>query len=162
MASYVILAMIQLAAFAVVFAKNKKWVALLLWLIGLFQGVVFLLNGSEILALLQWIQSSVFSLLMLIYLVILGDGREDADFKGSAIVVPAFLSAGFGYTLYSGIKESGAFLSLLDQGNIALRLGDLGRELMQKHFLLVPALTLFSLLAIVGVGQMTRPEEKSR
>ncbi len=155
-----LLVLIQGASLFAALATQRKRIALLLWVAGILQGVLFLVSGSEVLAVLQWLQASFFGFLTLIYLTVLGGGSELPQFELKRVFGPVLLSIGFGGVLWEGLAATSLQIQTIVEENQLTRMNEVGKALVMKHFLLIPVLAVFSLVAVVGIGQMTRPETK--
>ena len=140
--------------------------ALALWGVGLLSGGLFLSLNYEALAVVQWIMSTVSSLVLVFYSNLLGENREQQKQSLSETIkqmsVPVLVGLTFSAFLYFGMQDGEVSLGLGGISPTEQGLFELGKTLVQEHFLSVQVLGLMILLMVIGTGVIIRPEPKAR
>jgi len=153
-------------AFVAALHPKASVTALALWGVGLLSGGLFLSLNYEALAVVQWIISTVGSLVIVFYSSLLGENREQHKPRLSETLkqmsVPIIVGLIFAVFLYFGMRDGGA-LSLAEGVNPSEQgLFELGKTLVEEQFLSVQVLGLMILLMVIGTGVIIRPEPKER
>jgi NADH:ubiquinone oxidoreductase subunit 6 (subunit J) len=162
--AWIFVTVIVLAAIIAIFAADVRRAILALWAVGLSAGGIYLSVGAELLAVIQWIVSTVvtivfFSFSSMFHGADKSEGDSVAGMSGFARNIPAAVMAvsigvGFAAVVELGLGGIGEFLGP-DGGGVAV----VGNAIMVEHLLSLEmtALTLF--LALIGGATIARPEK---
>ena len=164
------------SALLATFVGDIRKAIMSLWLTGLGVGGLYLLMGAELLAIVQWVVSTLVAMGFLFYAVMfgeygLGDSRPPLK-RAAAAFFPTLLGAGFVAVLWYGASELKGFTDIQPEafrtsGMTAQNLGEtnltlLGRVLADEHLLSLEILALTLFLVVLGSGVVARPEEKQK
>jgi len=157
--------------------EDMRRAVLSLWVCGLSVGGLYLALGAELLAVVQWILSTLIAIAFIFYAMMFGEyGRlrpepEPAGEPWSArilrAVLPALAAAGFTAMIVFGASEiSGNGLTefgpnpAMNGAEIMANenLDVVGRMLAGNHFISMELLGLTLFLVIIGSGVVARPE----
>lgn len=155
----VVSVVILLLAGSAVFARNFRTSTLAVWGSGMLLGFVFLYLGSEILALGQWMFSTVTAFSFLVHALLFGDLLEDAPrpkLGWRKTIAPIIGAAAFALIIGIGIDDFEQWNFELSPEVFALK--DFGKHLIEKHTLALVALSVQLVLAIVGIGVVARAD----
>jgi NADH:ubiquinone oxidoreductase subunit 6 (subunit J) len=148
------------AATLAAFLGDIRRSTLALWIAGLGVGGVYLALGAELLAIVQWIVSTVVAISFIFYSVMFGEyGVADdrpASRRALAAVMPLLLGLGFTFVIWLGTQD----LSAPEPVSGGADLAKLGRVLIGEQFLSLQVLGLMLFLLVVGSGVIARPEKK--
>lgn len=154
---------------------DMRRAVLSLWVCSLGVGGIYLAMGAELLAIVQWIVSTVVAIAFIFYAVMFGEyvsrDRDSEKIPPSKrilqAVLPALIGAGFSTVIIFGANhlptiqpvEVGPVPTLdgaqvVERKNVAV----LGQVLTEHHFLSLEILGLMLFLVIVGSGVIARPE----
>jgi len=150
------------------FLSDLRRAALALWVSGLAIGGLYLALGAEVLAIVQWILSTLGTMSFLFHSVMFGEyGTQAAPARGRgwiSAIGPLLAGGAFGWIVLLGF---GQFSEKMNLGFWAEAvpiqgLAEMGSSLSGKHLLSVEILGLTLFLVIVGVGVIARAEPTSR
>jgi NADH:ubiquinone oxidoreductase subunit 6 (subunit J) len=153
-----------IGAILATFAGDLRVSILALWVAGLGTGGVLLSLGAELLAVVQWIVSTLITLGLLIYGISYGehgvsDTRPRAQ-RGVSAILPVLLGLSFSAVIWLGTRHlpaAGVFEPAAGQDLAAL-----GKALLDRHLLSLEVLAVLLFLALVGAGVLARPEEEQK
>jgi NADH:ubiquinone oxidoreductase subunit 6 (subunit J) len=151
-----------LAAASATFAPDLRRSNLSLWIAGLSAGALYLTVGAELLAIIQWIVSTLVAIAILFFSSMYGQSRELPEGRGARpvlkILLPLLLGLAFGVIIWhgAGFVDNDSLVPAGDGGDLQA----MGRELIQKHLLSLEVLSLTLFLVLVGGGVIARPEGK--
>ena len=163
------------AALTATFMSSIRFAILSLWVCGLAVGGIFLSQGAELLAITQWIVSTLGALCFIFYSVMLGEYHSEGTtpFKRKLVsgILPTLAGLGFSGVIWLGSHS----LSSANAGANALALNmapptpenahnltTIGKSLIDKQFLSLQILGLTLFLVVVGAGVIARPEMKEK
>ncbi len=142
------------------FAGDLRVAALALWLTGLGAGGIDLSMGAEFLAVVQWVVSTLITLVLLTYSLAYGeyglkDERPGAK-RGISAILPVILGMSFTSIVWVGTRHlpSAGYFEPAPGPDLAV----LGRVLMERHLLSLEILAVLLFLALVGAGVLARSE----
>jgi NADH:ubiquinone oxidoreductase subunit 6 (subunit J) len=154
------------AALVATILPDMRRASLALWVVGLGVGAVYLTVGAELLAVIQWILSTVIAVSLVFFSVMFGEygaKREKPDKRAigriamggalAALLVVA-LALGLGGALQSSPLET----PLTSPNVPASDLAAVGKALAERHFLSLEILALTLFLVLVGGGVLARPD----
>jgi NADH:ubiquinone oxidoreductase subunit 6 (subunit J) len=164
-----VFAILTLAAAAVAcFAGDLRRSTLALWVAGLGAGALYLTLGAELLAVVQWIVSTLVTISLLFFASMFGPSRGLPEEKGVPSgrarvkaylwkALPVLLGLLFAVIVWHGA----GFLptEALESAQEGSDLKALGRELTDHHLISLEVLSLTLFLVLVGGGVIARPEE---
>ena len=164
------------AVFYATFVKNMRYAILALWVAGLGVGAIYLVLGAELLAIVQWIISTLMTIAFIFFSVIFGEFYSAGKNKGQnqTIAVEAKNRRGdFLLTVLSIILgTSFAVVIWICSKNLVVvpyevitsqnDLNAVGRILTQENFLSVEVLALLLFLTLVGGGVVARFEGRDQ
>lgn len=152
------------AAAAATFVGDIRRAILALWVAGLGVGGLYLSLGAELLAVIQWIVSTLVSISFVFYAVMFGEygvpDRRTISEKAVSCLSSLGLGAAFAGVIVLGGRDlpgmMGAELLVRPVANPGVM--TLGRALADDYFLSLEILALTLFLVIVGSGVVARPE----
>lgn len=151
------------AVFVATFASNIRRATLALWVAGLGAGSIYLTIGTETLAIVQWIVSTLVAISFVFFSAMLGEyragKREMTRASWVRLGLALLIAAGFVSLIWRGagaVSESS--FAVPETGN---DLAALGRSLVENHLLSLEVLGLTLFLVLVGGGVIARPEGKN-
>lgn len=150
------------SALVAAFSASTRKATLALWAAGLSAGALYLTLGAELLALLQWLVSTIVAMGSLFFVVVFDENAptEPADYGKEILrMLPPILVAGaFSGALWLGLRMLNEDIpGVPTDGN---NLVALGKALVEQHFLALEVVALSLFLALVGVGVISRASEK--
>ncbi len=152
-----------LAAASAACLGDLKKAILALWVTGLAIGGVYLSVGAELIAVVQWIISTLVAISFIFYAVMFGEyGVGDSRSFSSKLLsslLPILVGGAFAAMLWMGVRET-ALKSIRAAEVEAGTSETLGMLMAGHHFLSLELLGLTLFLTIVGAGVIARPEEK--
>lgn len=158
------------AGFMAMFVGNMRHAILALWVAGLGVGAVYLTLGAELLAIVQWIVSTVVTISFVFFAVMFGEYNDPSTTeinkkrrKGTTLLLTLLslvLGAGFAVVIRRVSKDipHTATTSAISQGDLRV----IGRLLTQENLLSLEVLALTLFLVLVGGGVVTRLEGEDR
>jgi NADH-quinone oxidoreductase subunit J len=160
MITWVFAALTVLSAAVATFAPDLKKSNLALWLAGLSAGALYLTLGAELLAIVQWIVSTLIAISLLFFSSMYGASRELPDGEGGRRALKIALPLVLGLLFAAIVWHGAGFLDVESisppsQGN---DLRTLGIELASRHLFSLEVLALTLFLVLVGGGVIARPE----
>jgi NADH:ubiquinone oxidoreductase subunit 6 (subunit J) len=160
MITWIFAALTVVSATVATFAPDLRRSNLSLWLAGLSAGALYLTLGAELLAIVQWIVSTLVAISLLFFSSMYGASRELPEGTGwrraLKIGLPLLLGLLFAFIIWHGA----GFLDVEAvtppaEGN---DLRTLGVELTGRHLFSLEVLALTLFLVLVGGGVLARPE----
>jgi NADH:ubiquinone oxidoreductase subunit 6 (subunit J) len=149
-----------LGSLAATFAGDLRVAILALWITGLAAGGIQLALGAEVLAVCQWVISTLITLNLFFHSVTYGEhGAADPRLRGKravAAIFPVLIGAGFGGVLWLGTRHLP--IAGVIQPAPGQDLAALGKMLLEKHLLTLEMVAVLLFLAVVGAGVLARPE----
>jgi NADH:ubiquinone oxidoreductase subunit 6 (subunit J) len=161
-----------LSALVAALYRDARRVVLALWVCGMCFGAIFLSFGAEVLAIVQWIVSTLVGISLLFFSSMFGElgskevseirsRKENFDLLQAAMVGIAFVAI-LGASLLR-FQPDPQWLSRLAAGaasgpSSGQDLQALGQLLTEKHFISLEVLGVTLLLVLVGGGVLARPE----
>lgn len=149
------------AAGAAALTRNSRSAIVALWLSQLGAGALLLASGSEVMAVLVWLVSSVVAAVYFLHADVVGDPEVLQAPRSSAakarLVLPAIVSAGTGvmtWALLAGLVGDAPAGAV----GTAARATSYARA--EERFLLVELVALIGLAAAVGAGVISRQRRK--
>lgn len=155
------------------FVGDLRRAVLALWVCSLGVGGLYLFMGAELLAIIQWIVSTLISIAFVFYAVMFGEygvnDRRPLPRRIIDAIQPVALGLAFTAVIWLGgghlsgvVAEAGAsFPHAPDGSSMAGQdLAVLGKALAEDHLLSLEILALTLFLVIVGSGVVARPETR--
>ena len=146
-------------ALAATFMNNVRGAILALWICGLGVGGLFLSFGAEMLAIVQWIISTLGVLSFVFYAVMFGEYhlRDLRPFKVklTSAILPMLGGCAFTSLIWVGTRDLKMVAETVPAGQ---DMAALGKLLTENHLVSLEILGLSLLLAIVGSGVIARTE----
>jgi NADH:ubiquinone oxidoreductase subunit 6 (subunit J) len=151
-----------LAVLIAAFVSDVRRATLSLWLAGLSVGCIYLTLGVEVLAIMQWIVSTLATISFVFFAVMFGEYGADLEKRSnrSLLFIVLGLLAGGAFSAMSwfgGQEIPVRLLNVPTEGNDILALG---KTLTENHLLSLEVLALTLLLALIGGGVIARPESE--
>jgi len=149
------------------FAGDVRRVTLALWIAGLSVGCIYLTLSAEVLAIIQWILSTLTAISFTFFGAMFGEygSREGgtsnfiAYFKdGRFLLTSSGLLVGIGFAALIWLGAGRIhpnFLIVPESGN---DIAALGKSITDHHLLSLEVLALTLFLALIGGGVLARPE----
>ena len=168
--------MTLVAVFYATFIRNMRHAILALWVAGLGVGAIYLTLGAELLAIIQWIISTLMTIAFIFFSVIFGEfhsGRktkiQNKDLAAEArnkrgdfvlTILSLILGASFATVIWICSKNLGE----VSHGVVSSHddLATVGRILTQENFLSLEVLALLLFLTLVGGGVVARFQGRDR
>ena len=151
------------AAAVATFVNDLHRAVLSLWVAGLGVGAVYLTLGAELLAIVQWIISTLVVISFVFYSVMFGEfGRTSNESQPARNKVKMFLGllAGLAFAGLIGLGVGQFPKELLGQSAEGTDLASVGKVMMDEHFLSLEVLALMLFLVLIGGGVVARPSEE--
>ena len=151
------------AALVATFATDFRFAIFALWLCGCGVGGLFLSLGAELLAIIQWIVSTLLAVSFVFHAITFGEyGKKDERprmKKFIAALLPSVAGASFVGIIWLGTQQlpMSKFeteFAIPSSGNLAA----LGQSLVENHLPSLELLGLTLFLVIVGSGVVARLE----
>jgi NADH:ubiquinone oxidoreductase subunit 6 (subunit J) len=145
------------------FVSHIRHAILALWVAGLSTGALYLVLGVELLAVVQWVMSTLVTIAFIFFSVMFGEyGRmsQEKNFKKSSegilfILLSSLLGGVFSWVMIRGSKDlPGAFEFQFQKTD--LDLGSFGSLLVQDHWLSLEVIALTLFLVLIGGGVAAR------
>jgi NADH:ubiquinone oxidoreductase subunit 6 (subunit J) len=151
------------SAVAATFLLDIRRAALSLWMTGLLIGGLYLALGAEVLAIIQWIISTLGVMCFLFHAVMFGEYANPQPLSWadriSRAVGPLLAGGAIASIVYLGFSSLRGVDEAVAAQNFQLQsLEQVGKELVEKHLLSVEVLSLTLFLVVVGVGVVARAE----
>lgn len=148
------------AVFMAAFVPDIRRATLALWVAGLSLGCIFLTLGAEVLAIMQWLISTLVAISTVFFAAMFGEyGGEKSGIRNrSFLSIGLALAAGFlfsGLIWFGGSEVPTSLMVVPTEGN---DIAALGRNLTDNHLLSLEVLGLTLFLVLVGGGVIARPE----
>jgi NADH:ubiquinone oxidoreductase subunit 6 (subunit J) len=147
------------AAGVAAWVSSTRRAILALWVAGLAVGGIYLTLGAELLAVVQWVVSTLAAIAFLFFAVMFGEyrseEREPARQRAAMGVVAGLAGAAFAAAVaYAAREITPAAPASPERHDLLAQ----GLSLVQQHLLSLEILGLTCLLVIVGGGVIARPE----
>jgi NADH:ubiquinone oxidoreductase subunit 6 (subunit J) len=143
-------------------ASDMKRAILSLWVAGLAVGGLYLTLGAELLAIVQWIVSTVSAISFFFFSVIFGQYRSTEQGRQWPRMVGAITTgaAVAGVLGWSSARMSHGFAAdavtqLVPESDLV----SLGKLLTGSHFLALEILAVLLFMVLIGAGVIARPDE---
>ncbi len=166
MSESVFMVLLGVAATVAAIHPRAKTVLVFLWVSGLLAGALFLDLGYEVLAVFQWIISTLMGLLGLFYFNLLGELDSSSSQRSTSLnalrpLLLKILTAGlFAVFVYLGTQSAMRSVGVEERtGEILGGISRLGEELAKEQFLSGQMIGLAILLLVIGTGVIVRPEK---
>jgi NADH:ubiquinone oxidoreductase subunit 6 (subunit J) len=148
------------------FVGSIRRAVLALWVAGLGIGGIYLTIGAELLAVVQWILSTLVAISFVFFAVMFGEYNATESRTVRQRLLQGALSLALGgafaaviYLGVSGLPEA----SLVNVGPAeGADLMSIGKSLIQENLLSLEILALTLFLVLVGAGVISRPEAIDR
>jgi NADH:ubiquinone oxidoreductase subunit 6 (subunit J) len=152
---------ITLAAVLVAtFVGDLRRAVLALWVAGLGIGAIYLTLGAEVLALVQWIVSTLVAISFVFFSAMFGEyGPGDGvkiDRHMIKSVLGVLVGGAFAWTIWVGAEglPDGQLGTVVEGTDISA----IGRAITGQHLLSLEVLALTLFLVLVGGGVLARPD----
>ena len=164
MMSWVFLGGTLVAVVAATVITDIRRATLALWVAGLSVGALYLTLGAELLAVIQWIVSTLIAISFIFFSAMFGDyGTRDRPRDLAAWLrasVPYLIGLGFAGVVWVGAGMPGpgatsTSTSMPEPGNDLI---SVGRELMRNHLISLEVLGFTLFVVLIGGGILARPE----
>lgn len=157
---WVFTAMTLIAAWFSAFSPGIHRATLALWLTGLGMGGIYITIGAEVLAIVQWIVSTLVAVSFVFFSVMFGEYQNTVPLLKnkrvlSYVLAPA-LGVAFASVIWLGSRSFLEDLSAIPTDGSDLKA--LGKSLVEDHLLSLEVLALTLFLTLVGGGVIARPE----
>jgi NADH:ubiquinone oxidoreductase subunit 6 (subunit J) len=161
-----------LSALVAALYRDARRVVLALWVCGMCFGAIFLSFGAEVLAIVQWIVTTMVGISLLFFSSMFGElgskelseirsRRDNFDLLQASMVGFAFIAI-LGVALLRFRPDAEWLSHLAASGASGPQSGQdlqaLGQLLTEKHFISLEVLGITLLLVLVGGGVLARPE----
>ena len=149
---------VGITGFITAFSKKFRNSILALWLSSMGLGVMYLVLGSEILAITQWFFSTTTTLLILVYSLVMGDWLEEspAPTHWRAWILPICGALSFAGIIAIGLHDFEQWT--LDISREPISATHFGAQLLSHHPLVLFVLGFETLLTIVCAGVISRAD----
>jgi NADH:ubiquinone oxidoreductase subunit 6 (subunit J) len=163
MIPWVFAALTFLAAVVASFAQDLRRSHLALWVAGLSAGALYLTLGAELLAIVQWIVSTLVTISLLFFSAMFGSTQERKRSGESVVrkILPVLLPMLLGLLFAAIVWHGGGMIpdEALTPTQESNGLHALGKALSGRHLLSLEVLALTLFLVLVGGGVVARPED---
>lgn len=142
------------------FVGDLRRAVLALWVAGLGVGAIYLTLGAEVLAIIQWIISTLVAISFVFFSAMFGEYGPGEKLKFDRHLVKSGLGvlvgAAFAWVIWFGAAPlpDGALGEVMEGTDVAA----LGRALTGQHLLSLEVLALTLFLVLVGGGVLARPD----
>lgn len=148
------------AVISATFFSDLRRAILALWVAGLGVGGIYLSLGAELLAIVQWIISTLVAVSFIFFAVMFGEfGAPNARPLGKAVLsiaLSASLGLAFPLMIWIGSASLGGGAAAAPvEGNDLLAIG---KALTERHLISLEVLALTLFLVLIGGGVVARPE----
>jgi NADH:ubiquinone oxidoreductase subunit 6 (subunit J) len=145
------------------FVGDIRRAVLSLWVAGLGIGAIYLTLGAELLAVVQWIVSTLVAISFVFFSVMFGEygqkQKMQLDRRLIKVLLAVLLGLAFAWVVWFG---SGRYPDeLLAQPMEGTDLAAIGKTLTGQHLLSLEVLALTLFLVLVGGGVIARPDEQN-
>lgn len=150
------------AAIFATLAGDLRASILALWLAGLGTGGIYLSVGAELLAVVQWIISTLLTVGFLVHAVTYGEyGLADSRTKSKRVLAAVFPAiVGIAFAGMIGLGASHLPVARLFEPAAGPDLAGFGKALVGKHLLSLELLVLTLFMVVVGAGVIARPDAR--
>jgi len=152
------------AVFLATFANDIRRAVLSLWVAGLGIGALYLTIGAELLAVVQWVVSTLVAISFVFFSVMFGEynaaDQPNARERIVPVLITGVLGAAFAAVIWIGANEFPELQSILPvEGSDLL---SMGKSIANEHLISLEVLALTLFLVLVGGGVVARPEDDER
>ena len=158
------------AGVAATFIADMRLAVFFLWIVGMGAGGIYLSAGAELLAVIQWIVSTLLAISFIYYSVMFGEYKVSDSSKISRklilLILPVLAGAGLATVLWFAARQlpdmptTDVFSLTVRASNSIKGVADLGKSLVQDHLLSLEILALTLFVVVIGSGVVARPEVK--
>lgn len=157
----VLSAWIGLMGVVAALAKKFKTSTLALWLGGMGLGVLYLVLGSEMLAITQWFFATTTTLVIFTYALVMGDElRQSAPriprMQWREWILPLCGASSFAGILAIGLHDFEQWT--FDISREPISVAQFGAQLVSHHPMVLLVLGFEILLTLIGAGVISRPD----
>lgn len=150
------------SAVIAVFVGDMRRSILALWVAGLGAGGLFLSLGAELLAMIQWIVSTLMTVSFIFYAVMFGEYGKGDDRplakRALSAALPILLGGAFAGVVFVGASRiPGALEWGVPAPAINTDLAAVGQSLVTDHLLSLELMALALFLILIGAGVVARP-----
>jgi NADH:ubiquinone oxidoreductase subunit 6 (subunit J) len=139
-------------ALAAALTSDVRSSGLAIWVCGVAMGSIFLATGSEFVAVVQWISSTLIALGFVLYSVAFGvDDRRPEVLK---VLLGLLVGGAFVGCLAYALRESSVAVEVTTRGS---DLSEFGRVVFTKYALVLEMVAVTFLLVSLGMGVLARP-----
>jgi NADH:ubiquinone oxidoreductase subunit 6 (subunit J) len=148
------------AVLTATFVGDIRRAVLSLWVAGLGIGAIYLTLGAEVLAVVQWIVSTLVAISFVFFSVMFGEYGPGEEFKVDRRLIKTGLGVLLGLAFAWVIWFGGGHFpdELLPQAGEGTDIAALGKVLTGQHLLSLEVLALTLFLVLVGGGVIARPD----
>ena len=150
-------------ALVATFAGDLRVSILAFWITGLGAGGVELSLGGELMAVVQWILTTLVSISLLFHSITYGEyGVKDerpVSRRAAAAVFPVLLGASLAGVIWLGCRQLPVAQAI--EPAAGKDLDALGLRLFSKHLLSLELIITMLFLALVGTGVIARPDKEA-
>lgn len=146
-----------LAAFLACIIRSSRNAGLALWCCGMSIGAMYLSLGFELLAIIQWIISTLVGISFIFYAVLFGPKPGKINIRIGFVRFIATLCVCAGLFLLISYCVKDLFLSS-ELNTAKIGLGELGVDLLKNHIVSLAVIGLTLFVTIVGAGVFSRAE----
>lgn len=147
------------------FASDVRRAVLSLWIAGLGLGGLYLMMGAELLAMIQWIISTLVSIAFIFHSVLFGEygGSAPAPASKAAraqkLVTSCLAGLAFGAVIWFATRDLALETGMPEGFQGAGDLFSLGKAISEQHMLAFEIFGLTLFLVVIGAGVIARPED---
>lgn len=142
-----------------VFVRSFRISTLSIWAAGLVLGFIFLMLGSEVLAIGQWVFSTLTAFSFLVYSLLFGDlleSEKPSKSQWRGWIMPFFGAICFALIIGVGLHDFEQWTFELSMETFSLR--DFGKQLVSSQPLTLVAVGIHILLVTIGFGVVARAD----
>jgi NADH:ubiquinone oxidoreductase subunit 6 (subunit J) len=152
------------ASLVATFVGDIRRAILSLWVAGLGIGGIYLTLGAELLAIVQWIVSTLVAISFVFFSVMFGEYVSSEKAQPDRRLVKNAMGITLGAVFAGLIWFGGGHFQddLLIQPSEGTDMVAIGKTLTQEHLLSLEVLALTLFMVLVGGGVIARPDETRR
>jgi len=144
-----------LVALATVQVRDGRLAVILLWTCGLLAGTICLLAGAELVAISQWLMSTIVAIILILYTILFGSEKKPPGrvFLGLSIFCGLLISV----VLFLGLKDGVVYIFGESKDSLTLAI-KVGTGIVHNGALGIFLMAMTLLVVVVGVGATSRQE----